>query len=940
MSAKYFISAILAAAQIGGFNPSLPPADSYDGENMTIAILDCGFYLDHESFVLEDNTPRITKEISDSLLTNTTISKYADIPESLYVSPKIPFAYDYGDKDSDVSQNIHDYHGTAMISIAAGNQRLAEEKRPEAEGIAPEAQILAMKVYSDTLGDVTESAMCEAIEDSIVFDADVIFIALTQMCGFENSEKTEKINTAIKKAEDAGVIVITAAGDVMNYGRGSIFDRELSISFPLTSSPDVGTIAWPGTISSTLCVTSAISNTIKSDCFTLSSGSRIPYSDSNPLFSTTENGKSFSEHFDGRTLEYVITEGVGKPEELAAAGGLTGKLAVINRGEITFAEKAINAANLGAIGVIVIDTQSSSLSTLKLTADLTGATIPLIIIPSSDGEKLVFAGNKSITVKSGEEMLTKTRKTPSPSQNIAYGTTPELGLKPDLAAIGDNVLAATRDGEYAYMTSTTAAAAKIAGMCTLVKARFKDRFPEMNKKELMHITKSALVGSAELMSPEHSAVYSPRIQGGGFADFSAAMNTSLILNSNGTYKIELGDSHERSLNFKITAYNLSSIKKMCRLDAIIGSNYYDEFTASALISSDKGTHLYERLGYSKSDKISFILPFTEFENATVTIDGESCQLNAASDDFSPLSFVIESNSSRTFDINITLDEETYSTYRDQFENGFFIEGFIRLTSGKDSASIPLVAFSGDFGDAPALDADIYTGKQSIFENTYMYINSPSSSDPYSNVLGRIIRNDSVEYDIDRIVFSPTTQGRDSSVMLNFSLLRSVCDVSVTVSSGDEIINSKNYDKLPRTYYDYLSETLVSPKLYIWNGRAHDNSAYIYPDGEYTVTVSFRTVGSEKLQQFSYKLSLDSTPPTLEDYKFTSATTIRITAADNHSVDSISIRDSNASNAEFRGGNTWDIGDLTGKYIYITILDAALNTKVVRLENPAYTEPAA
>ncbi len=944
MRAVTLISSVLAIAQLAGFNPGPAAVDTYKGEDMTIAILDSGFTLTHELFTITDETPRITKESSDALLSDTSIADNENAPESVYVSPKIPFAYDYGDNDTDLSQNTYDYHGTAMISIAAGNKALAEAINPDFVEIAPEAQILAMKVYSDLFGEVTANAMCAAIEDSLILGADVILIGITDMQNLEQSTETEKVNAAIAKAEAEGVIVVSAAGNAVNPGINSIFDREQSIGMVTTENPDVGTLSWSGSINSTLCVTNADSNVIKSDCFILSDGTHIPYSDSNQLFKDATNGKSFSDYFDGRTPEYIVTDGIGTPEELAVAGDLSGKLAVITRGDITFVEKAINAANLGAIGVIVVDTEINATSTLTMSMELTGAPIPAIIVSKDSGALLAACEDKTITVKTGEAFTTKLRETPTIADGTAYGTTANLEIKPDLAAIGTSVCCAAYDGAYGYLTSTTAAAARVAGMCTLVKARFADLFTDIDNAELMNITKAVLVSSAQIVAPSYSVAYSPRIQGGGTADLDFAMRAGILLTSNGKYKIELGDNMERTLDFEITAYNFSGIKRMFKLDAIVGSDGFMDLPAIALDSDNDEQPLSERLGYSPSDTVSFILPFTPFVKADVTLDGESSQLNSFANDYTAHRFALESGSSKTFNVKITIDEETYNVYREKFENGFFIEGFMRLSAGNDIASIPFLAFSGDFGAAPTLDADIYSGKQAIYDSTYLYLDSVNSqSDHYQYKLGKITSGSSVEYSADRLVFSPINAGANSSVMLNLSLLRSVYDVTVTVSDSEgEVISTSEYKNLKRTYTDYSSGRLTSPTLYIWNGRADDNSAYIYPDGDYTVTVSYRPTASEEAASFSYKLSLDSTAPTIETSEFIfdgDKTLFKLTAGDNYNVDTILICDNAEVMATSIGNDTWDVSELTGKYIYADVRDTAQNSTVIRLVNPNYTEPA-
>ena len=941
MNLSGILAGLLILAQLAGANPSLPPVDTYNGEGTTIAILDRGFSLDHESFTLTDPDVRITKELSDFLLGCTSIAGDELAPESVYVSPKIPFAYDYGDGDTDLSQPSHDYHGTAMISIAAGNQEGIGNKNIRAESVAPEAQVLAMKVYSDAVGDVTKDAMCAAIEDSLILGADVILIAVTSMCGFEENEAVEKINDAIEKAEAAGVIVVCAAGEALSYGTHSVFDVEQGLADATCDNPDIGTVAWPGSLRNTLCVTSSANNIIDNDFFTLPNGIEVPYADSNFIYPVPTGASTFTAYFDGITLEYVITEGVGTPEELATAGDLTGKLAVITRGELSFAEKAENAAKLGAVGIILIDTEIDPCATLTLKMDLKDAPIPVIIIPRSSGHYLRTAEDKKITVNMGNTVSTVVRDMPILSSNTAWGTTPELGLKPDIAAVGNNILCASTDGGYTYMSSTTAAAANAAGMCLIVKSRLADIYPDISDAELMKATKTVLVNSSDILLKSYDSLpYSPRAQGGGTANLDAALNCNLLLTSDGSYKIELGDGHSRILTFSVTAHNLSGAYRYCKLDAIIGSNGFEEYTYEMLDSEETEIPLSKRLGHSPADTLSFPTSFKDFKNASVTFENSGNELNRAADNFEPYRTRIAPHSSETFEVTVTLDEETYNTYIEQFKNGFFIEGFMRLSSGREEVSIPLLAFSGDFSSAPSFEPSIYEGKQPIYDSQYLYLHEPNTvALGHYSMLGRIVHDTYTEYDKDLIAFSPTVYGVGSGVMLNLPLLRSILDVTVTVTDETgEIISTVEYGNLPRTYANPYTDTLVSPQLYLWDGRATENPAYIYPDGVYTITVSYRTIGAESKDEFSYELNLDTTAPKLISAEFVSDSNTEILYVDvqeNHCIDTVFVCDNHGNEAIMRDNGVWDVSTLTGKYIYIDLADMAMNSSVVRIENPNY-----
>lgn len=913
------------------------------GAGMTIAILDRAFDLTHESFVLKAADVNTTKEKSDALLPETFAASAESTPETLYVSDKIPFAYDYGDLDNDVSHNTLAISGTNLLSIAAGGTTDGENGTPKAIGVAPEAQILAMKIHSDTAGDVTAKAMEAAINDAVLLGADVILIGVTSMEGFESKAATESVNLAIENAEKHGVIVVCAAGSVMPYGTESVWEKEYYMNLIDAETPDVGTVSWPASLKTTLAVTSADSNTITADCFTLTDGTVIPYGDSNQRFPTATGGLTFNKFFDGKTLEYAPINGFGAPEDFAAAGDISGKLALVERGEIAFAEKAKNAAAAGAIGLIVYDNQSNAASTLSLLMDLTDAPIPAVIISSRDGAILKEEADKRIIVKAGETYTTTNRPTPTISENMPQGSTPELFLKPDIAAIGTNVECATTDNGYTRISSPRAAAAKVAGMCAVIKAELKQKMPGITTDELLKFTRATLVNSAKQMLYPTGSLYSPRIQGAGEASLEAALNASLILTSNGSHKVELGEVNSPILTFRVTAHNLSDTPKVCTLDAIVGSDGYDKMSFEELgTESPYDVPLYEKLGYEIDTEKYFTAKFTKFDSAKIMLADVMYQLNSAAEDYEPYTFTLAPHTSDTFTITVHLDEETCKSYTEIFKNGFFVEGYVRLSSEDEAATIPYLGFVGDYSDAPFVDADVYGGEQHIYDATYLYRNvSAKGSELIKKVLGARENEDTVTYSKNELIFSPVYDRKNANVYLNLGLQRSVKDVHVSVRSADvSLVREEALGDLMRTYVSASTGDVTSPQIYLWNGRADDNSAYIYPDGEYTVSVSYRTNDANDRREFSYTLKLDASAPTVSSCEFSSFdgyTALAVAASDNFGIERISVVDSDGTRASEAADAYFDTTELMGKYIYVEVYDLASNVTVERVANPNYSE---
>lgn len=909
-----------------------------DGAGITIAVIDRGFDFTHETFVLT-GAPYVTREMSDALTKKTAIDP-STIPETLYVSDKIPFAYDYGDNDSDASHAVIGASGTNLISIAAGNGRLIENAAAGATGVAPEAQIFAMKVHSDKVGYVTAEAMEAAINDAVALGAHVILIGVVSMEGFDSKEAMEGVNLAIENAEKNGVAVICSAGSTMTYGSGSVWEKEYETNLVDAENPDVGTIAWPGYLKTTLAVTSADTNTLVTDCLVLQDGTKIPYGDSNSYYPSTAGGADFDKFFDGKTLEYVSVSGFGTPKDFANAGDLTGKLAIVGRGDITFAEKAANAAAAGAVGLIVVDNQADKDAALTLRMDLTDATIPAIIVSSENGALLRSAADKRVTLKEGESVTSYTRKTPSISDDTAYGSTSELALKPDVAAIGTYIDCATVGGEYTRISSSRGAAAKVAGTYAVLKARLTREMPGASEVTLMNMTRALLISSAQQMEYLTGALYSPRIQGGGVIDLEAALDASLVLTSDGLHKIELGEVEAPIFKLQVSAHNLSGEPKECTLDAIIGSDGYEIMSFEELGVSENGTALNERFGLDASTEKAFIGRFTELGDTKIMLADVMYQLNRAAEDYEPYTFTLAPHSSQTFTLTVYVDEATHKRYADAFPNGFFVEGFVRLTSDGEDATIPYLGFVGDYSTAPAVDADLYSGEQYIYDATYLYrYVSAAKGAKSKSVLGERTLGINKIYNENELIFSPVYDRENASVYLNLGLLRSVCDVNVTVHDSEgALVREEALGDLMRTYKSATTGKLTSPQIFIWDGRAADNPVYIYPDGEYTVSVSYRTTRQSDVRELSYTLKLDKTKPTITSCDFfeaEGASMLFVSVEDNFGIAHVSVVDALGVYAEQESDSFWDVSALTGKYIYVEAYDYASNMTVERIKNPGY-----
>ena len=106
-------------------------------------------------------------------------------------------------------------------------------------------------------------------------------------------------------------------------------------------------------------------------------------------FNIAPSGEKFSSLFEENTyIEYEYC-GIGNPADFEGKD-LTNKIALVKRGEINFDEKAQNAKNAGAVGIIIVNNSEEIISCDALVLPALGTIL-------SEGTKLIEAEDKSLT---------------------------------------------------------------------------------------------------------------------------------------------------------------------------------------------------------------------------------------------------------------------------------------------------------------------------------------------------------------------------------------------------------------------------------------------------------------------------------------------------------------------------------------------------------------
>lgn len=697
----------------GVYDSSLSVKNGLDGSGMVVAILDTGLDYKHSAFQEMPNgtyPSRFTKEYIASVLANKDLSAEGMYSGTLtvddvYYNEKVPFMFDYADKDWNVYPSYSN-HGTHVAGIVAGHDpngytdKDGNHVDEEFWGVAPQAQLVICKVFTDELessdlgGAVTEDILA-ALEDCILLGVDVINMSLGTTCGFtttdDGDDEGEYLNRVYEAVGEAGISLICAASNDYSSAYGGTFGTNLS------TNPDSGTVGSPSTFASALSVAS-ISG--KKSGYLLANESTVVFfqnsndANSNP-FDFVES--MLGEDGESKEYEYVVIPGVGLASDYTAGiqEKVKGRIALVKRGDSTFQEKVELAMQFGAVGIIVYNNVAGD---IRMTLGDIDDPIPAISIDMESGEALVAGATDRIG-----KIVVSTEYTAGPfmSDFSSWGATSDLKLKPEITAHGGEITS-TVPGGYTEMSGTSMASPNMAGVVTLVRSYItnsdifdldalrgtdKNGDPETDAVVINRLLNQLLMSTATTVYDEKNLPYSPRKQGAGLGSLDNAISTGAYLWSNvaeNDYrpKYEMGDDAEKkgvyTIPFNIT--NFSGKDMVFKTNAL----FMTETLAVDGMAVAEQAHLL-------TDNIAkWVINNVEYKDGDV--------------------FTVPAGQTYTIELTLNLSEAEKEYIDTNFANGMFVEGFAKLLSQSEDQCdlvLPFMGFYGDWSKAPMLDYDAY-----------------------------------------------------------------------------------------------------------------------------------------------------------------------------------------------------------------------------------------
>ncbi len=745
---------MVEAAGVAGYSYSMVGVESawgmgITGSGMLVAVLDTGLDLEftswydeatgdnisgvrkvHEAFT--DTSFRSPEAMENLRWTNESLAAFLEENQlvattgidgekvtydgnALYKNRKVPYAADYCDGDLNVRPEGNN-HGTHVAGTIAGYAQAADGT-VIFSGVAPDAQILAMKVFDDSGSGAPEYAILSALEDAAVLGADVMNLSYGSTAGFTYEDTL--VWEAYQRINASGVLFMTAAG---NDGPSSAYNNRGDLN--LSSDPDTSMMGAPATFSSNLAVGS-VDNIIATE-------PRLQWYEADG----TMHKVTYVDPFDvalKKTLgtgvyNIISVPGYGSIEDYRAAGfndsyygyGEKGQIgiALVKRGgtneygeAMTFAEKISNAARFAYTSweydpetgeyvaiterfikaVIIYDEDPASDELIYM--NIQDAMLTAVFVSGRDGNAMAQAAEAAmangtyatLTVPEFDDIV----ENPTGGQISSFsswGATPTLSLKPEIVAPGGNIWSSIIDesyyggagshddyvGSYGMYSGTSMATPHMTGITALTMQYLMQTYG-MTSEEAAEIADNLMVSTAtplEDPNSEYHWYYSPRVQGAGLVNVSAMLQTPAYIHVEGQNvgKIELMDDPEKTGEYEIS---FQIVNMSDRTLEYFGMIYLQ---IPSTVEGENG-----ELFMGNSDEM-----FMDLGLGVITV---------------------EPNSTKTITQTIKLGSKIKDRMDAEFPNGTYVEGFITLTSEGDDPEIglPFLGFYGDWTAAPIFD---------------------------------------------------------------------------------------------------------------------------------------------------------------------------------------------------------------------------------------------
>lgn len=770
----------------------------YKGEGTTVAVIDSGLDYKHKALVLEDEGKlKLNKQEVDNIISKENL-------KGKYYSSKIPYGYNYYDFNDNLYDSYGVMHGMHVSGIIAANDK-------NIKGVAPNAQILAMKVFSDDRAYPTTftDIWLKALDDAIKLKADVVNMSLGSPAGFAYKDREYPEENIINKANAAGIVVSVAAGNDANIVNENIYRVDA-----LKENYDTAEIANPAINENTIAVASMENKKQKANLLKWKNGFNVEKKESIILAGPPHSRSKIIAEF----IDLKDANDLNIPKEK-----IENKIALVeypssgNVQEYMDKLKKISELKPVAIGLYndknLNDSLRGGLSLLGGAAKFVIFRMKRSTYDEINRDKLsVFRGLKLEIPNEVEEI--DNPFSGEISSFSSWGPSPDLRIKPEITAPGGNIYSTSEDNEYKNMSGTSMAAPQVAGAGAILKQYIRDKNIKVENEA--DFIKLLLMNTATPIVDKNTGLpYFVRQQGSGAMNLEKALKTPVVVSAIGTNddkkdgKLELKELDNKKFKAKLEFENFSNEDKtyIIKLRAI----------------GEKIENLY-RIGKARA--------------LNSNMDNMQKEIN------------IRANEKKSIDFNIDYSDT-------DLEKDNFIEGYFEIED-KDNIkkldlSIPFLGFYGDWDKQSAIDSFNLKENNNEKRNIQFYINKDEKTTSSLFVTTHMLPLPIVD---NTIYFSPSSTYHNN-IVARLAPLRNMENVEFS------ILDKESGKKL-RT----LGKTLYVRKL---NALGRNNSFRMMPDSLWDGKINGMEIEENKKYIYEIKAKLNTNKSSEQIYRYDIAT---------------------------------------------------------------------
>ncbi|GAA5121743.1 serine protease Vpr [Haloechinothrix salitolerans] len=457
------------------------------GADIDVGIIDSGIDIEHSCF--DDSDFPVHVQRGDLRFTNN----------------KVVVARAFNSDESLTPEAIG-AHGTHVAGTVACNANTPASVRGvgvpyRVSGVAPAARLGNYNVFPGDVDTVSDADLLDALEAAYRDGMDVINLSL----GGPVERTTDPIADAVNNLDESGVVVTVAAGN---------------------DGPGEGTVASPGTAKRALTSgASTVGHFL---------GTAITVEDRTVRAAAGE----FPTVRTDRTAPLDVVEGdvngLGTACEPLDGMDLTGRIAVVSRGECSFSAKVRVVEDAGAVAALVVNDVAGDPTSMAADPSVEPRpTIPAYMIGLGAARDVLAVDGSTATIDADPSYF-RTGNDNIMAGFSGQGPTPDEAslVKPDVVAPGANVLASVpgtecdADSCWAFMQGTSMAAPHLAGMAAVLRAAH----PEWTSAQVRSaVVNTAAEGALTQYEDGRTVLDDVTVTGAGLADLRAAVHARVAI---------------------------------------------------------------------------------------------------------------------------------------------------------------------------------------------------------------------------------------------------------------------------------------------------------------------------------------------------------------------------------------------------------------------------